>query len=195
MDVSGDPRRGHLPPLLALLAPLRGQRGEEEEKEKEQESVCASGSRPLRLSLHAGEVPGEEEFALALSCGAERLGHCHALSESSAAALAACRRPIETCPSSSCATLQLQHAGQHPFLATWLQSCHPLAVSSDDSGVFSTSLSTEYGLVAQAAGLGRQELAQLTLSAFHLAFCSEEEKAALLQQAQALTAAAAAADE
>ena len=50
---------------------------------------------------------------------------------------------------------------------------------TDDSGVFSTSLSKEYALAAEAFELSTDQLFQLAYASVELSFASSDEKSAL----------------
>lgn len=56
---------------------------------------------------------------------------------------------------------------------------HPIVLCTDDSGVFSTSLSREYAIAANAFGLSRQQLVELAEGAIDHTFLSAAEKAQL----------------
>ena len=63
------------------------------------------------------------------------------------------RVPIEVCPTSNLATLELADLARHPTLGGWLASGYPVCLCTDDPGVFATSLSAEYLRVARAFGV------------------------------------------
>jgi adenosine deaminase len=199
MDVSGDPSKGSLAPLYPLLDRAR-QYG-------------------LRVTIHAGEVAGREEVESVLAWGPDRLGHMCVLPEGMLEQLQRTAGkgsiPIELCPTSNAFTLGLgvsaegaeveaggdseyAHAQhklcKHPTLLPLLRSGYPLAVCTDDWGVFSTSLSQELAHVVTAAGWdiedngeggGAQRLGELVMAGFQHAFLQDEQevRAALLQAA------------
>ena len=61
----------------------------------------------------------------------------------------------------------------------WVIAGHPLVLCTDDSGVFSTSLSKEYALAAEAFELSCDQLFQLAYASIEHSFASSDEKAAL----------------
>jgi adenosine deaminase len=104
------------------------------------------------------------EFDSILSFGPQRLGHALYLQPRHVEGLlemhrrfreqelnagttsTAWQRPplIEVCPTSNRFTLNHTTYSEHPHLQTWLNSEYPIAISTDDSGVFSSSLSSEF---------------------------------------------------
>uniref|UniRef100_A0A453AT75 Adenosine deaminase domain-containing protein n=1 Tax=Aegilops tauschii subsp. strangulata TaxID=200361 RepID=A0A453AT75_AEGTS len=56
---------------------------------------------------------------------------------------------------------------------------HPLSICTDDSGLFSTSLSNEYYLVASTFGLSKTELFRLAQGAAEFVFADDEVKKSL----------------
>jgi len=195
LDVSGDPSKGSLEPLWPLLDRAR-----------------AAG---LRVTIHSGEVMRPEEVAAVLAWRPDRLGHMCVLSDVVFAQLVVQARdgapciPIELCPTSNAFTLGLPNPATdgvvvvgegahtlhaHPTLLPLLRAGYPLAVCTDDSGVFATTLSRELAAVADAAGWrvkggdgsGARALASLALAGFAHAFLGEEPhvRAALVADAQ-----------
>lgn len=51
------------------------------------------------------------------------------------------------CPSSNYFTLSLQSLDNHPTLPNWLSLQYPISISTDDSGVFNASLTSELAWV------------------------------------------------
>ncbi|VAH42767.1 unnamed protein product [Triticum turgidum subsp. durum] len=64
-------------------------------------------------------------------------------------------------------------------LADLYNAKHPLSICTDDSGLFSTSLSNEYYLVASTFGLSKTELFRLAQGAVELVFADDEVKKSL----------------
>jgi adenosine deaminase len=66
----------------------------------------------------------------------------------------------------------------HPTLQRWLQhDKHPLCISTDDPGVFCTSLTQELLLVAKTFSIiPKEDLAQLVVDSMQHAFCDSETK-------------------
>jgi aminodeoxyfutalosine deaminase len=118
--------------------------------------------------------------------GAERIGH----------GLASFRDPklvetlvrdsitLEVCPTSNRRTGALRvHTGgddlaAHPLVG-YVRAAVPVTINTDDPGLFSTDLNTEYAL-AHRLGLAREELTQAARRGFEAAFCDDPTRAALL---------------
>lgn len=160
VDLSGDPTRGSAVAFFPALGVAR-----------------AAG---LRIAIHAGEVMNVSETEAILDWRPDRLGHMCVLAPSAAARLVGTGGagsmpdhraiPIETCPTSNALTLHLPSLGHHPMLSSWLAAGYPVAVCTDDSGVFDVTLSSELRLVAEACHLGPRAVADLALAAFRFAF-------------------------
>jgi len=74
------------------------------------------------------------------------------------------------CPTSNALTLHLPDLGFHPHLGTWLGLGYPFCVCTDDTGVFSVTLSSELAAVAEANALPARAVAQLARQAFNYSF-------------------------
>ena len=169
VELSGDPTRGDATAFLPLLSRAR-----------------AAG---LRVSVHCGEVMNVKETEAVLNFAPHRLGHMCVLSHTSVSRMLALPReqriPIEVCPTSNALTLHLPSLHHHPTLSPWLQAGYPLAVCTDDSGVFHVSLSDELADVAATYGLTSEAVGGLALQAFDYAFVDQQTKARLKAQAKA----------
>jgi len=139
----------------------------------------------LSTTVHTAEVPSKRETDSILAFASDRLGHVlhidaaqrRRLTQEDGVAV-----PIEVCPTSNMRTLSLATLGDHPELGHWLRTGHPVAVSTDDSGVFSTTLSNEYLLVARSAGLSPQQVFALGRGALDCVFERDPEIVAALQR-------------
>ena len=171
VDLSGDPTRGRAVDFLPALDRAR-----------------AAG---LRVAVHAGEVMNVAETEALLDWRPDRLGHMCVLSPATAARLAAAatpgapRIPVESCPTSNTLTLHLPALGLHPTLPAWLAAGYPVAVCTDDSGVFGVALSDELRSVAAACGLAPRAAADLAVGAFRMSFADPETRERLAAAAEA----------
>jgi adenosine deaminase len=52
---------------------------------------------------------------------------------------------------------------RHPQLKKWIACQYPISINTDDSGIFCTNLTTEFLLVANAFGLGKDDLANIVM--------------------------------
>ena len=80
------------------------------------------------------------------------------------------RIPIEVCPTSNALTLHLPSLHHHPTISPWLAAEHPIAICTDDQGVFNVSLSSEYADVMETYGLSESRMRELAKAAFLYAF-------------------------
>lgn len=141
----------------------------------------------LQVSIHCGEIPmagsdtessdiilknAYEEALSVINFGPDRLGHALLLPDELMNRLIQQPIPIECCPTSNVMTLELalHHGGsllggmkRHPQLEKWLDSQYPISINTDDSGIFCTNLTKEFLLVANAFGLGKDDLANIVM--------------------------------
>lgn len=133
----------------------------------------------------------------------DRLGHMCCLDEALEAALLASGIPLELCLSSNVITesvdgypdhhfLPLYRKGEAHFASQRTSLCqqqsayyprshagHPVVLCTDDSGVFSTSLSREYALAAASFQLSPSVLLSLAEAAIDHCFLTASEQAEL----------------
>jgi len=153
LDLSGDPTKGSFNHFVPILKRAR--------------------QMNLGITVHCGEVVDDAEVAEILAFRPERLGHAlqlpHAirrtLTEPTAASI-----PIECCPSSNCKTLELDSLRSHPHLGTWIETNYPIALCTDDSGVFQTTLTKELAMVGHSFGLSAERLAAIAVRPLDFAF-------------------------
>lgn len=159
----------------------------------------------LRCSIHIGEKMNDgEDLDLALfSFKPDRIGHVVCLENRHVECLLDHPIPIEICPTSNIKTKIVRQLKEHPF-GTWRKhggrrNCnptathshnsgsrnlndhdqaqpYPMAVCTDDSGVFGVSVSSELADLAAAFSMDESEIFRLEQGAVELAFMSEEGK-------------------
>jgi aminodeoxyfutalosine deaminase len=142
----------------------------------------------LHLVPHAGETTGPETIWSALrDLHAERIGHgTSAVADPELLAhLAGEGIPVEVCPSSNIRTRSVRSLAEHP-LPRLLDAGVAVTLATDDPGMFHTNLNREYLLCHEHFGLGRSELADLARAGVRAAFCSDEQKALLLGEIDAV---------
>ena len=146
----------------------------------------------LKCALHVGEVArGDDDGQRILALAAEdpkkcRLGHAlHFTADE----LLATESLIEVCPSSNLATLRLESLKDHPRLASKYldMKSPPIAICTDDSGVFGSNLNEEYLKVQAAFDLTVRELALLVDAAAEFAFDAPACRAALRKHRAAVS--------
>jgi aminodeoxyfutalosine deaminase len=152
------------------------------------EFVASQGMHRL---IHAGEIGGPEIVRESVELlGAERIGHGIGVmrDERTMDFIAARNIPLEVCPTSNLRTGALarqtgrSNAGyeQHP-LPLFLRRGLPVTLSSDDPGMFETTVSDEYRHMHRM-GLHPGELVRLAEASFHHAFLPPQDKSDLLAQ-------------
>ncbi|KAL3867509.1 hypothetical protein ACJMK2_044708 [Sinanodonta woodiana] len=85
------------------------------------------------------------------------------------------RIPLELCLTSNMTCETVSHVDNHHF-KYWYDQGLPCAICTDDKGVFSTSLSEEYCLVAETFGLTRNDIWTLSYNSIDLIFAEEAVK-------------------
>jgi aminodeoxyfutalosine deaminase len=73
----------------------------------------------------------------------------------------------------------------HP-LPILLEHGVPVALSTDDPGMFDTCLNKEYQLVADTFGLSNAQLAELARAGVRAAYCTDDLRTELLAEIDAL---------
>jgi adenosine deaminase len=140
--------------------------------------------------------PMYREAQAMLALEPDRLGHALLLPPALHQRLLQAKIPVETCPTSNVMTLGLPEAAddetttsprnwrrmvlglqqQHLLLTEWLAAAHPLAICTDDPGVFDTDATQELVLLQQAMQLTDRQVADLVLRSMEYAFCDDESK-------------------
>ncbi|XP_050371032.1 N6-mAMP deaminase [Argentina anserina] len=126
----------------------------------------------LYVTLHCGEVPNPKEIRSMLDFLPQRIGHACCFEEAEWEKLKSSNIPVEICLTSNIRTNTIPSIDVHHFADLYSKK-HPLVLCTDDSGVFSTSLSNEYNLAASAFGLGRRDIFKLTKNAVEYIFADD----------------------
>ncbi|XP_016443942.2 N6-mAMP deaminase [Nicotiana tabacum] len=134
----------------------------------------------LLITLHCGEVPNPVEIHAMLHFLPARIGHACCFGEEEWAKLKSLKIPVEICLTSNIRTETISSLDIHHF-ADLYNSGHPIVLCTDDSGVFSTSVSGEYSLAASAFGIQNREMFQLARSAINFIFAGDKVKQELEQ--------------
>lgn len=151
IDLSGNPTKGEWTTFLPALKFAREQ--------------------GLQITLHCGEIPNKEEIQSMLDFLPQRIGHACCFEEEEWRKLKSSKIPVEICLTSNIRTETISSLDIHHFVDLY-KAQHPLVLCTDDSGVFSTSVSREYDLAASAFSLGRREMFQLAKSAVKFIFAN-----------------------
>lgn len=166
VDLSGDPRQGDARDYLPLFKSAR--------------------EAGLRVSCHLAEVPNDAEVSsvLASLCPGDRIGHGVCFhpetggSERLFRALLESRVPVEVCQTSNTIVQAVANYDEHHLRHLW-RAGHPVAVCTDDRGVFLCSVGQELERARRLLGVGERELLALAEGAVDFAFCPEEVKGRL----------------
>ncbi|QHO06008.1 Adenosine deaminase-like protein [Arachis hypogaea] len=110
----------------------------------------------LYVSLHCGEIPNPKEIHQMLDFKPERIGHAICFEKEHWEILKSSKIPVEICLTSNIRTLTVRSIHVHHFVGLY-KTKHPVVLCTDDSGVFSTSLSKEYKIAADAFGRAGKE--------------------------------------
>ncbi|KAL5197925.1 hypothetical protein ABZP36_001437 [Zizania latifolia] len=132
----------------------------------------------IPITIHCGEVANRKEIQAVLDFCPQRLGHVCCLNDDEWKKLKSSMIPVEICLTSNVMTGGAPSLELHHF-ADLYNAKHPVSLCTDDSGLFSTSLSNEYYLVASTFGLGKAELFQLAQDAVEFVFAGDEVKKSL----------------
>ncbi|KAF7014305.1 hypothetical protein CFC21_028319 [Triticum aestivum] len=130
----------------------------------------------IPTTIHCGEVPNRKEIQAMLDFCPQRLGHVCCLDDEEWKKLKSSMIPI--CLTSNVMTGGAPSLELHHF-ADLYNAKHPLSICTDDSGLFSTSLSNEYYLVASTFGLSKTELFRLAQGAAEFVFADDKVKKSL----------------
>ncbi|XP_033221577.1 adenosine deaminase-like protein isoform X2 [Belonocnema kinseyi] len=164
LDLSGDPTEGDV--FLNLLEKSR--------------------DAGLRIAAHCAEVPNEVEIMDILNFRPERLGHCVCIHPSLNGShklfqrLLELKIPVELCLSSNVKTKSVPTYSHHQFKYLYKVG-HPICICTDDKGVFRTTLSKEFELVASHFDLKNTDLKEICKLSVKYSFATDEEKKCLLQ--------------
>jgi len=180
VDLGGNPMKQDFRDFLPLFQKAR--------------DVCG-----LKITLRCAEIPcsdhGDEsmrrardEAAAMLDFRPNRLGHALLLPPSLQQELSDYQIPVETCPTSNVMTLELAKVvngnlihglRQHPALRNWFEANHPLAIGTDDPGVFDTTATKELFLLVHAFGMSKERIAEVVVKSIDYAFCEKAIQAKL----------------
>ncbi|KAK8941896.1 hypothetical protein KSP40_PGU012214 [Platanthera guangdongensis] len=132
----------------------------------------------LSVTLHCGEVSNKKEIQEMLDFVPERIGHACFLDKDDWEKARVLHIPVEICLTSNLRTERLSTIDLHHF-ANLHKGNHPLVLCTDDTGLFSTTLSNEYYLAAATFGLDQKDVLRLATNAIEFVFGGSEVKKAL----------------
>jgi aminodeoxyfutalosine deaminase len=143
----------------------------------------------LHTVAHAGEAAGAQSVRAALAIGSERIGHGVRAIEDSALVdeLAASGIALEICPTSNALTGAVPRGAEHPLYELDARGVR-VTIDDDDPAIFGASISEEYALVAERAGIAT--LRRFVANAAEASFLDSAKKAELLARLEPLGPAA-----
>ncbi|KAI5842297.1 hypothetical protein BZA05DRAFT_412286 [Tricharina praecox] len=146
-------------------------------------------SAGLGLTLHFAEIAAtssDAELETLLSFGPDRIGHVIHVSDHIKRRIATMdpKPTLELCISCNVQVgldPRVQEHRDHHFGEWWREGTNPIVVCTDDVGIFSTSCSNEYLLVATHFGLSEQQLWELAFGAVNSIFADDVTKTRLCE--------------
>lgn len=139
----------------------------------------------LGITVHFAETPQSAtngELETILSWRPDRLGHCCHVSPGWKEVIADSGIALELCLSCNVlAGLTTGGFDSHHFQEWHRRKTNPVALCTDDVGVFGSSLSNEYLVASRTFDLSKQELVDLSRQAVGAAFAGDKAKARVLQ--------------
>jgi adenosine deaminase len=136
-------------------------------------------SEGLKITVHFAEAPQSstpKELWKLLQYEPDRIGHVINVPDDVKEEIVRRKLGLELCLSCNVHAQMITGTfGDHHF-GYWMETGCPIALSTDDVGVFCSELSNEYALIAEHFGLDRKEICGLARSAIDITFADEEEK-------------------
>ncbi|CZS99343.1 probable adenosine deaminase [Rhynchosporium graminicola] len=133
----------------------------------------------LPITIHFAELPASstpEELRILLEYMPQRVGHVINVPDDIKEEIVKRKLGLELCLSCNVNAKMIAGSfGDHHF-GWWSEKGCPIALSTDDVGVFGSPLSNEYKLVAEHFKLSRADICALARSPIDTIFGSEEDK-------------------
>lgn len=126
----------------------------------------------LKVTVHTAEFWEDEDIDFILrKIRPDRIGHSVCLTREQIDYLLAKPIPIEICPTSNLITKCVDSIENHPFYEFYkVDASYPLVICTDDMGIFDTTLSDEYELIARTFKLSIESLFKLSREAIGFVF-------------------------
>jgi adenosine deaminase len=136
-----------------------------------------AGDAGLFRTVHAGEVAGSGDLALALELGVDRIGHAKYIEAEPALFEQVLRRGIglEVNLTSNHRTGAIATLAEHPA-KRWFDAGAEISISTDDPGVFGITLTGEYLLLVRELGFSVGDVIELQRRTIATLFMPEAEK-------------------
>ena len=139
----------------------------------------------LNTTVHFAEVPASStsaELTTLLSWSPDRLGHAINIPADLKATIRERKLGLELCLSCNVLAEMTQGGFEAHHFGEWLATECPVALSTDDVGVFESALSNEYLIAATAFELSRMQLVALARRASKAAFAGQERMERLIDE-------------
>jgi adenosine deaminase len=137
----------------------------------------------LNTTVHFAEVPAsstDHELTTLLSWYPDRLGHAINIPSHLKQVIKDRKLGLELCLSCNVLAEMTQGGFKGHHLGEWKDTECAVALSTDDAGVFESSLANEYFIAAREFGLGRGEVVKLARRAASAAFGGRERMEGLI---------------
>ncbi|XP_050294583.1 adenosine deaminase-like protein isoform X2 [Anthonomus grandis grandis] len=139
----------------------------------------------LYTAIHCAEVKNDEEVKDIIEFKPDRLGHGTFIHPQYGGSLNIWEVykqkeiPVECCLTSNVICKTSKSYKQH-HVQEWIKESLPFCLSTDDKGVFNTSLSKEFQVVQENFNLTQEELWKISKNSVEYSFASPEEKQFLI---------------
>jgi adenosine deaminase len=136
-----------------------------------------AGDAGLFRTVHAGEIAGSGDLALAIELGVDRIGHAKYIEAEPGLFEEVLRRGIglEVNLTSNHRTGAIATFAEHPA-KRWFDAGAAISVSTDDPGVFAITLTGEYLLLIRELGFSVGDLIELQRRTIATVFMPEADK-------------------
>jgi adenosine deaminase len=137
----------------------------------------------LGITCHFAEIAEsgtDRELSTILSWNPDRLGHCIHVPLKHKTIISGRIIGLEMCLSCNVLTGLTTGGFEQHHLGEWLHRDCPIALSTDDVGIFGSPLSNEYLLASKAFGLSKTDLVDLSRQAVKISFAGRQRMARLL---------------
>lgn len=126
----------------------------------------------FKITLHFAEISEPENVKDIIDFRPDRVGHATVLTSEDVDLLLKNPIPIEICFTSNLLCKTVKQPDLHHF-GEFYNSNYPLVISTDDKGVFDSSLSQEYHKIAIAFSLNKEQLRELAKKGIDYIFDTE----------------------
>jgi len=137
----------------------------------------------LNITIHFAEAPqssNPKELWSLLSYKPDRIGHVINVPEDVKEEIVSRKLGLELCLSCNVHAKMITGTyGDHHF-GWWSETGCPIALSTDDVGVFGSELSNEYSLIAKHFKLSKKDIQELAMAPIEVIFDTQDEKERLL---------------